>query len=96
MAKATDTTRPAPPQSRPKPTSFTQVVRSKEFSEGVADVRLGRAPRYDDPIARDWNYERGRQWALLAPMRMSTKIGGNANPEAVELLRRVVAEGAIL
>jgi hypothetical protein len=52
--------------------------------------------RYDDPIAKDWNYERGRQWALIAPMRMPTKIGHRVNWEAVTLLRRLFAEGAII
>jgi hypothetical protein len=77
------------------PITAQQIVRSKEFNGGVVDVRLGRPPRFDDPIAQDWNYERGRQWALLAPMRLPTTIGRRANPEAVALLRRFFAEGAI-
>jgi hypothetical protein len=77
------------------PITLKQIVRSKEFNEGVADVRSGRAPRFDDPIADDFNYERGRQWALLAPMRMPAKIGGKANPEAVALLHRLFAQKAI-
>jgi len=76
--------------------SDESVVRSKEFNAGVADVRRGRAPRFDDPIGRDWNYERGRQWALLAPMRMPPKIDGKANPEAVKLLRLASRKGWIL
>ncbi len=72
------------------------MVRSCEFNEGVADVRLGRPPRYDDLIACDWNYERGRQWAQIAPMRMPTKIGGKANPQAVAILLRGFYDRTIL
>ncbi len=76
--------------------SEESIVRSKEFNAGVADVRRGRAPRFDDPIGRDWDYERGRQWALIAPMQMPPKIDGKANPEAVKLLRLASRKGWIL
>jgi hypothetical protein len=81
------------PQAGVRGQSASAMIRSKEFNEGVDDVRRGRPPRYDDPIAFNWNYERGRQWATIAPMRMPTKIGGKANPAAVALL---VRDGAIL
>jgi hypothetical protein len=83
-------------QAAIEPVTVAGIVRSKEFNAGVIDVRSGRSPRYDDPIAQDWNYERGRQWALLAPMRMPTKIGNRVNWEAVMLLHRLFAEGAIV
>jgi hypothetical protein len=90
-----DRSRRAREQVPSEPQTVAGIVRSKEFNAGVVDVRLGRLPRYDDPIAQDWNYERGRQWALIAPMRMPTKIGNRVNWEAVTLLRRLFVEGAI-
>jgi hypothetical protein len=88
---------PKPPaQASTTSTSVLKIIRSRGFNEGVGDVRLGRAPRYDDPIARDWSYERGRQWATIAPEQMPTKIGGKVNPEAVALLLHAAWDGAIL
>jgi hypothetical protein len=77
-------------------TSPERIMKSREFSAGVADVRLGRAPRFDDPIARDWNYERGRMFALIAPMKMPTKIGKELNPKAVLIFSRAMFAGEIL
>ena len=56
------------------------------FALGVADVRAGR------PVHRDydlwdtngqWNYERGRMWATLAPRDVPLKRKGRINPDAV-------------
>ncbi len=74
---------------------------------GVDDVRNCRPPNYqafefghgDDGWHRrindHWNYERGRQWASLAPVSMLLKIDGKLNPKAIALAnaayrRRVV------
>ena len=62
-------------------------MRSKAFAEGVADVRRGRSPRFE---VDDWSYERGRQWAVVAPMSMPVKIGRLVNPEAVLVFEETV------
>jgi len=49
-------------------TTARAIVRSPYFAAGVDDVRRGLPPRFDLPEAdRDWAYERGRAWAILAP-----------------------------
>jgi len=83
-------------QAPTRRTSVTAILASKEFAEGVRDVRLGRPPRYDDPVASSWNYERGRQWALLAPLSMPLKIGGKVNREAAFLFLRATRSKEIL
>lgn len=60
--------------------SDEKIMRSRAFNEGVADVRQGRAPRFD---LDDWNYERGRQWAVVAPTCMPVKIGRSINRKAL-------------
>jgi hypothetical protein len=45
-----------------------EIMRSREFHIGVDEVRAGQPPRFDE--MDDWNYERGRCWALLAPANM--------------------------
>lgn len=62
------------------------IIRSKTFNEGVSDVRRGRAPRFE---REDFEYERGRQWATVAPMCMPTTINGKVNPAAVSLFFEV-------
>jgi hypothetical protein len=82
-------------QADEKRVTVASIVRSKEFAAGVDDVRSGRPPRFDDPVAFTWDYERGRQFAMLAPMRMQVKIDGRVNPKAVALFWRFVKEGSI-
>lgn len=67
--------------------SDESIMRSKAFGEGVADVRRGRAPRFD---VDDWSYERGRQWAVVAPMCMPVKSGRLVNPEALLIFAETV------
>ena len=62
------------------------IIRSKTFNEGVSDVRRGRAPRFE---REDFEYERGRQWATVAPMSMPTMINGKVNPAAMSLFFEV-------
>jgi hypothetical protein len=50
------------------PTSISAIIRTKAFARGVADVRAGRSPQFDEE--NDWDYERGRQWAVIAPPTM--------------------------
>jgi hypothetical protein len=65
------------------PVSPTWVMRSPAFGRGVADVRAGRAPRFD--LEDNWEYERGRQWAIVAPRTMPVTIGTRVNPAAISV-----------
>ena len=85
------------------------IMRSPAFIAGVDDKRNGRAPDYDlycfsqdeddfqarTKINGHWNYERGRQWASLAPTAMPLKIGGVLNPKAIALYDAAVKRGYI-
>jgi hypothetical protein len=80
------------------------VMRSEAFRQGVADARAGRPPRYDGAfelmpldetslpslIRWQWNYERGRTYAVLAPrtLRVVSPRSRELNPEAVRFYRR--------
>jgi hypothetical protein len=62
------------------------LMRPAAFARGVAEVRAGIAPDYDHPSIGDaWAYERGRQWALIAPRTMPLRIGRQPNPKAIRL-----------
>ncbi len=59
-------------------------MRSAAFKAGAEDVRAGRPARFDEFDCDD--YERGRQWAVLAPMTMPLRLkGGKLNADAVRL-----------
>ena len=79
------------------------IMRSAAFARGVADRRAGLSPAYDsnnfcfdqsdgDEVATVktndlWRYERGRQWACLAPLSMPLEVNGRLNPKAVALYK---------
>jgi hypothetical protein len=63
--------------------SLQSIMRSAAFARGVADVRAGRPPRFD--TEDNWEYERGRQWAIAAPPTMPLKIGCRLNPDAIDV-----------
>ena len=46
-------------------------------------------------INAHWNYERGRQWASLAPKSMLVKVDGALNPKAVALYEAARNRGYI-
>ncbi|HEY7229160.1 MAG TPA: hypothetical protein VH558_02190 [Pseudolabrys sp.] len=85
-------------------------MRSRHFAGGVNDKRTGQPPRYDeftfdqsdsDAVAKamingHWQYERGRQWASIAPLSMPLKIEGKLNPKAVALYRAACERGLTL
>ena len=54
-----------------RPCSARTIVYSEAFAAGVADLRTGATPRFDEED--DWNYERGRLWAVLAPHTMNPR-----------------------
>ena len=64
------------------------IMRRPEFARGFQDVRSGRRPDFDAPNDHHaWGYERGRQFAILAPTTMPLRIGRKLNPKAVALYR---------
>lgn len=65
--------------------SAEYIMRHAAFARGVAEKRNGRPPDYD--ANDDWEYERGRLWASIAPLSMPLKIGGRLNPKAVALYK---------
>jgi hypothetical protein len=80
-------------------TSTEEIMRTADFARGVADKRSGRPPAFETynfyqgesdqaveaKINGLWNYERGRQWACLAPPSMPLNINGKLNHKAVWL-----------
>jgi hypothetical protein len=65
-----------------------QIMSSAAFAAGVNDVRAGKPARFDGGFADDWGYERGRQWALIAPRSMPLRIGRRLNTDAMRLFER--------
>jgi hypothetical protein len=58
------------------------------FRRGFEDARVGLPPRlaYDSwDTDSQWNYERGRCFAAVAPRGMPLRINGKINPAAVRL-----------
>jgi hypothetical protein len=80
--------------SKQVPTSFTtvdEIMRRPTFALGVSDARAGRPVRRDYDlwdIDDQWDYERGRQWATIAPRNIPLKHNGRINPDAVAWFRR--------
>jgi hypothetical protein len=81
--------------------STEEIMQTADFARGVADKRSNRPPAFEtynfyqdesDQAAEAkinglWNYERGRQWACLAPPTMALNINGKLNPKAVSLCK---------
>ena len=68
------------------PTTIEAIMRQPTFALGVDDARAGRPYHadYDRWNANgQWDYERGRCWARLAPRDLRLKIGRKVNPEAI-------------
>jgi hypothetical protein len=61
-----------------KRVSTYEIVFSHEFLVGVEEVRNGGSPRFD--AMDNWDYERGRLWATLAPRNMHPRT-----PQAIRL-----------
>jgi hypothetical protein len=71
--------------------SVYPIMIQPTFMLGVNDARAGRDYHADYDQHWDINaqesYERGRQWAALAPRSVPLKRNGNINPEAVRYYR---------
>jgi hypothetical protein len=72
--------------------TIQNIIRSRSFQAGVAEVRAGRPPRFDRDDRRfvrdDWGYERGRQFGIVAPRSLPLMIGRRVNPRAVSIFMR--------
>jgi hypothetical protein len=68
------------------PTTIEKIMSTREFALGVIDGRAGRPHRGAYAtwgVDEQWNYERGRQWAVLAPRSVALKCAGKLTAEAV-------------
>ena len=62
-------------------------MRSEAFRRGVEDARAGRRPRFDGEPDDQWDYERGRQFGVLAPRNMPVLVPRTKkqlNPAAIK------------
>jgi hypothetical protein len=70
-----------------RPVTVREIMSSPAFALGVADVRagLGHRTEYESwsDVNKQWNYERGRQWAQQAPRTIAFKRNGKITDEAV-------------
>jgi hypothetical protein len=62
-----------------------EIMSDPKFALGVADARARRGYPADYDAWEDdrWAYERGRQWAQIAPRSLPLKINGKLNPQAL-------------
>lgn len=74
-------------QEPTEPVSVESIMRCRAFAAGVKDARAGLPFRaaYDRWEVNDqWDYERGRAWALLVPADVPLKNrNGKLNERAV-------------
>jgi hypothetical protein len=73
------------------------LMRPEAFHRGVLEVRAGIPANFDSYKDTNdaWSYERGRQWALLAPRSMALYRGNRINPAAVTLFSKAHDRGWI-
>jgi len=73
------------------PTTIEEIMDTREFLLGTIDYRAGRPHRSDYTRwngNQQWNYERGRQWAALAPRSVALKRNGKLTAEAMRWFTR--------
>ena len=66
------------------------IMSQPTFALGVADARASRRYHRDYDLWNtngQWNYERGRMWAALAPPDVQLKLHRRINPRAVAFYR---------
>lgn len=68
-----------------------EIMSRPKFALGVEDARAGRGYRPDYEVWEDandcWCYERGRQWAQLAPRHVQLKVNGKISLQAMRWYR---------
>ena len=80
------------PNARVFPTTIAKIMADPTFELGVRDVRAGRGQHHGYArwsINAQWDYERGRQWAIIAPRNLALKRAGKVTAEAIAWFRRV-------
>jgi hypothetical protein len=88
--------KPATPsieQAETQPVTVRQIMNDPAFKAGVDDVRAGRPARFDQYDC--WEYERGRQFAMLVPTTMPLRIRGKLNLDALVILSAAFRSGTI-
>jgi hypothetical protein len=81
-----------PEQEPTQPVSLRTIMRNPRFAAGVGDARAELPFRadYDKWGVNDqWDYERGRMWALMTPRHVPLKRKGKLNEKAVFWFKRV-------
>jgi hypothetical protein len=75
------------------PVTVETIMADPAFALGVIDARA-RLPFHRDydrwETNRQWDYERGRAWGVLAPREIALRRNGKLNPEAVHWGRRLM------
>jgi hypothetical protein len=69
-----------------RPASTLWIMSQLAFALGVADVRAGRGTHRDYELwdtNGQWNYERGRAWAILAPRHVPLRRANKITSEAL-------------
>jgi hypothetical protein len=75
----------------------TEIMQTEAFQRGFEEKRAGRRPHYDNDYGdHEWEYERGRQFAVVAPANMQLKSNGQLNRKAVSLFWRLCARDEII
>jgi hypothetical protein len=80
-------------QVRAKTVTARAVMASSAFALGLEDARKGIAFDWRNG---DWDYERGRLFAYIAPVHMPLRIGGQLNPKALALFEAAHARKLII
>lgn len=79
-------------------TPVVLIMSTRAFRRGLEDARAGVA--FDWRIGGDdnsaWSYERGRQFAHIAPLDMKLWLGGKLNPKAIALCNAAIDRGQII
>jgi hypothetical protein len=69
-------------QADTRPATTRSIVASRQFARGFDEGRNGLPFNSDNG---DWDYERGRCFAFIAPLDMPLRIGTALNPKALKL-----------
>jgi hypothetical protein len=89
-----------------RPVSVIDIMRTRAFADGFAAARAGRPfdPDYatkwlksgrsnrqgTDLVDVQWDYERGRHVAMIAPRRMPLHVNGRLNPALIRIADDVI------
>jgi hypothetical protein len=82
-------------QAQTRDVTLESIMTHANFRLGVEDARTGRHPRFDESSGC-WSYERGRQFACIAPVDMPVFIGRSLNPKALALFAAAHHRGLII